>query len=501
MNFMKCMSKNTMKYSIVIPTYNHCNDLLKPCVDSLLKYTDMNNIELIISANGCFDETNSYLNELKKLFIDAGIGDNLLIHWSDEATGYSKATNDGIKLSTSDKIILLNNDVILLEQSKNYWIKKLAYQFEIDKKCGISGPLKVFCTPAGRFFLVFFCVMIDRKVFDTIGLLNEEYGKGGYEDTEMCILAENNGFNVNKCVQEEFSMDNLIYFGDFPVYHKGEGTVHDKNLVPDWSEIFEKNTLLIAKKFNTEWYKWALSNNFELEKKKEILLNPIQDLNWLKGQHEEIFNEIVVDNCYDITPRILNNKNVLDIGANNGIFSILSAYYNAKKIISIEPISSTYALLTQNIKKYSNIEAIKKVVTDKTGEFINISINENNGHNSQYNILEKFETIESITLHDLLEKFDDDPIYLKLDCEGAEYDIILSASQEDMKRIDTIALEIHGELHPHYKGFDILHEKLNEFGFNLLNKKQVFYYESTYTGEIINQRPLPFVIEIWSKIK
>jgi len=45
-------------------------------------------------------------------------------------------------------------------------------------------------------FAVFFCVMIDRKVFDTIGYLNEEYGTGSGEDMEFCILAEAAGFEV-----------------------------------------------------------------------------------------------------------------------------------------------------------------------------------------------------------------------------------------------------------------------------------------------------------------
>ena len=30
-----------MKFSIVIPTHNHLEDLLKPCIDSIIKYTDL----------------------------------------------------------------------------------------------------------------------------------------------------------------------------------------------------------------------------------------------------------------------------------------------------------------------------------------------------------------------------------------------------------------------------------------------------------------------------
>jgi len=55
-----------MKYSIVIPTYNHCEDLLKPCLESIFKYTDMTDVELVISANGCKDGTSDYLKALKE---------------------------------------------------------------------------------------------------------------------------------------------------------------------------------------------------------------------------------------------------------------------------------------------------------------------------------------------------------------------------------------------------------------------------------------------------
>ena len=100
-----------MKYSIVIPTYNHCEKYLKPCIDSIIKYTDMADIELIVSANGCVDNTKPYLYYLMSAYPD-----NVRMVWSDEALGYAGATNAGIKVATTDKIVLLNNDTVLLDQ-------------------------------------------------------------------------------------------------------------------------------------------------------------------------------------------------------------------------------------------------------------------------------------------------------------------------------------------------------------------------------------------------
>ena len=78
-----------MKISIIIPTYNHLEDCLKPCLESIKIYTDLTDVEVIISANGCTDGTREYVDSL---------GAPFKLVWSDVATGYTKATNDGIKL-------------------------------------------------------------------------------------------------------------------------------------------------------------------------------------------------------------------------------------------------------------------------------------------------------------------------------------------------------------------------------------------------------------------
>jgi glycosyltransferase involved in cell wall biosynthesis len=250
-----------MKYSIVIPTYNNCEKYLKPCVDSIFKWTNMADVELIISANGCVDSSYWYLQSLRNQFDALGFSKNLKIIWCDVPLGYAGATNAGIKEATCDKIILLNNDTVLLEQEKSYWLNLFDKPFEAYPNCGISCIIKGPSEPAGRDFAVFFCVMVHRKVFDKIGLLNEEYGVGGGEDTEFCIEAERAGFEVHEVLNKQW--DGIQFSGGFPIYHKGEGTMHDPNLVQGWDNIFLRNSLKLAKKYNFEWYRWRLSNYWE----------------------------------------------------------------------------------------------------------------------------------------------------------------------------------------------------------------------------------------------
>lgn len=265
-----------MKYSIVIPTYNNCEKYLKPCVDSIIKHTDMTNVELVISANGCTDNTKAYLDYL------ATAVPNLYVAWSDSPLGFAKATNNGIRVCKGDKIVLLNNDTVILADD---WLKKL------DTNGDISAVWTQFSHITQRRFAVFFCVMINPKVFQTIGFLNEEYGIGGCEDIEFCLKAEEAGFRIDARFDD----------GSFPIYHKAEGTVHDPELVSDWNNVFLLNELKLAKKYNKEWYYWRLSNNYE----RAI---------FLKG--DEVFPRET--QRYEWAAKNFLGSNILEIGCSTG---------------------------------------------------------------------------------------------------------------------------------------------------------------------------------------
>jgi GT2 family glycosyltransferase len=200
----------------------------------------MTDIELVISANGCTDNTVHYLAYLQSAI------PNLVVIWNKEPLGFAKAVNAGIQACSADKIVLLNNDTILLDQPKNRWLEWLD-QGEVNYVLGQYSQI------TQRRFGIFFVALITQKVFNAIGLLNEEYATGGCEDIEFCYLAENAGFTLNDC----------SHGGAYPIYHKAEGTMHDPELVQDWQAKFHANELKLAKKYNREYYKYLLSNNYE----------------------------------------------------------------------------------------------------------------------------------------------------------------------------------------------------------------------------------------------
>ena len=288
-----------MKYSVIIPTYNHCDDLLKPCVESIFKYTDLADIELIISANGCSDNTSQYLDELRYKFNSLNLANHFQVVWNDNPLGYPKAINEGIKIATTDKIVLFNNDCILLEQQQNEWLKRLKLPFIKKEKCGITCILKQYSNVINDEFAIFFCVMIDKKVFNEIGYLNEEYTPGSSEDIEFCYLTKKQGYEIES-VCEITHLDGKLNVSNFPIYHLGEGTVHDKKLISKWSSVFARNKFKLAKKYNEEWKKMKKQND-----KKVAVITPVYNnidhifdtIDCVKKQSIENVVHYICDDC------------------------------------------------------------------------------------------------------------------------------------------------------------------------------------------------------------
>src|SRR5882757_9471294 len=138
-----------MKVSIIIPTaFDGLESRLKPCLESIQKFTDLYDTEIIVVKNGC-----TWIENLPGITVLS----------FNEAIGYPAAINAGINVAKGDYVVLLNDDTILLEQQKNAWIEILLRAFW-DEKMAIAGPWMNWCPWAEHDFLIFFCVMIRKSV-------------------------------------------------------------------------------------------------------------------------------------------------------------------------------------------------------------------------------------------------------------------------------------------------------------------------------------------------
>jgi FkbM family methyltransferase len=228
----------------------------------------------------------------------------------------------------------------------------------------------------------------------------------------------------------------------------------------------------------------------------------MDSLEWLgyrSKEANELYHEVIVNNSYAITPEICKDREFIDIGANMGMFSILASTLGASKVIAIEPVFSTVEILEENIKQAGihNIFVRKNIVSNVSGEIVKIGLQNKCGHNSVYSPSEDYEEVKTIYLKDILNLLSTDNIFLKIDCEGGEYDILLNADPEDMARITSIAIEIHGELHPTFKGFWHIHKALYSFGYKPIQQNQLKSWSVDQFGNAFNICNLPVSEEIW----
>jgi len=144
-----------------------------------------------------------------------------------------------------------------------------------------------------------------------------------------------------------------------------------------------------------------------------------------------------------IKPRI-----IVDIGANIGDSTIFfSRTYPKSKIFAYEPSSKIYSSLQNNLKlnKVENVKPFKLGISSKSGK-IKFYENSKSGLSSLYvkSDNNKKSTINVVTLNYIFNKNNIKKCdLLKVDCEGAEYDIILNLDKDILSKIRNMIIEYH----------------------------------------------------------
>ena len=150
-------------------------------------------------------------------------------------------------------------------------------------------------------------------------------------------------------------------------------------------------------------------------------------------------------------PDVLNPSTILDIGGNIGVVSVYFARkFPRSQIFTFEPVPENYELLLKNTSPYRNIKAFP-VALGKSDDLQDIytSANQKNfgGYsffNKETNISEKRRVSVRNSGGFLKEIGVSRADVLKIDTEGAEYDILTAMNPEMLQSVQWIVGEMHG---------------------------------------------------------
>ncbi len=255
--------------SIVILTFNRW-DLTAQCITSIFDHNDYpGEFEVIVSDNGSTDET---LNQLALWTAkDARIkcvsnGANL---------GFSAGNNRGVAAARGEFLVILNNDTVVTRG----WLLTMIRHFRRNPRLGLLGPvtnnignearieginytaLEDMPKAAKIYTLAhmaevyplrtaaFFCVMLPRSVWHGVGPLDENYGRGFFEDDDYCRRVEQAGWEV-RCAEDVF------------VHHHLSATFNQ--VLPEEKRVlFEKN----KQYYESKWGQWVPHSYREAQNK------------------------------------------------------------------------------------------------------------------------------------------------------------------------------------------------------------------------------------------
>ncbi len=185
-----------------------------------------------------------------------------------------------------------------------------------------------------------------------------------------------------------------------------------------------------------------------------------------------ILKETVIEREYERASLPLENGwTIVDIGAGLGDFAIsVARRFPQSRVDAYEPLPNSFALLKENMKLngVGNISAFPISVNGHEGVVEMHAPSSEPAHSltmpaATSPVLGSMQ-VPTISLDQVIDRLESGRCdYLKLDCEGSEYEILFNVSPATLQRIQHICLEYHDWM-THYTHADLRHF-LEQHGF------------------------------------
>jgi FkbM family methyltransferase len=165
--------------------------------------------------------------------------------------------------------------------------------------------------------------------------------------------------------------------------------------------------------------------------------------------------ETLLDGCYERYGfAIEQDWTVIDIGGGIGDFTVLAATKSSRgRVYAFEPFPESFELMLHNLQVngVANAEPLQIAITGRSRA---LTLDLSSGEPLMFESVDVAEgdhaIVESLTLAGVIERLAVDRLDLvKLDCEGAEYDILFNSPPDVIGRIQRIVMEYHDHTTEH----------------------------------------------------
>jgi FkbM family methyltransferase len=141
---------------------------------------------------------------------------------------------------------------------------------------------------------------------------------------------------------------------------------------------------------------------------------------------------------------------VIDVGAGLGDFTLFAAQIKGTSVFAYEPFPDSVKLLNENValNMMENIHVSAEAVSSAQGSLLlDLAGGEPlqiQSHNAPVTQPDHQISVKARSLTEILDSLGESPCnLLKLDCEGAEYDILMKSPPETLAKIERIVMETH----------------------------------------------------------
>ena len=211
-------------------------------------------------------------------------------------------------------------------------------------------------------------------------------------------------------------------------------------------------------------------NLFSNHKKNKASFSLLQKCNFFDVSEINVIKKLNIDN------RLF----LIDCGCNFGFYSFYTASLSEEnEIISIEASKKTLEEFNENLKinNFNNIKVINKAVLEVDNQQIEFNESEKDWESSfldpTFNILQK-NSVNSITIDSLVENINMDNrlLILKIDVEGADFNVLDGAKNTIEKRKPFIIIEFSKYIFKNKKfNYDYLLNFLKTNNYQVYSKK------------------------------